>query len=302
MQKRNKILGFALFAVAFATWGVLFSAFKGNSLTLFPNCNYEIYALTDEAAGGFSTSEISIGDSAISARINIRSGKAYPYAGIGFNLTSLHNRPTGPFDFSRFDSIAVTVSTGRMRTVTLRIWTMDPVYSTQGKYLTYRPLETEISVPASATEAKVAVESFKNKEWWLAAQGLDKDDGLAYFFLSALFEVFNGEGTLRGIPDDIEVRQIRMWGENRDFIKGMYFGLAALVLLLAGFIYMAFRKRPDSAAFEKQMKEAARLLKQTDKSVAEIAIAVGAKSAARLEKDFCRLFGKKPLEYRKKDA
>ena len=104
MQKRNKILGFALFAVAFATWGVLFSAFKGSSLTLFPNCGYEIYALTDETAGGFSTSDISIGDSAISAQINIRSGKAYPYAGIGFNLTSLNSRPIGPFDFSRFDT------------------------------------------------------------------------------------------------------------------------------------------------------------------------------------------------------
>ena len=146
MQKRNKILGFVLFAVAFATWGVLFSAFKGNSLTLFPNCGYEIYALTDEAAGGFSTSDFSIGDSAISAQINIRSGKAYPYAGIGFNLTSLNSRPAGPFDFSRFDTVAVTVSTGRMRSVTLRILTVDPVYSTPGKYLTYRPLEAEGAV------------------------------------------------------------------------------------------------------------------------------------------------------------
>ena len=50
------------------------------------------------------------------------------------------------------------------------------------------------------------------------------------------------------------------------------------------------------------MQETARLLTQTDKSVAEIAIAVGAKSASRLERDFCRLYGKKPLEYRKKNV
>ena len=82
----------------------------------------------------------------------------------------------------------------------------------------------------------------------------------------------------------------------------MFFALAAMILLLGAFLYMAFRKPRDAAVFESQMKEAARLLKQTDKSVAEIAIAVGAKSAARLERDFCRLYGKKPLEYRKKDV
>ena len=151
-------------------------------------------------------------------------------------------------------------------------------------------------------EIKVPLTAFKNKEWWLVAQGLDKDDGLSYFFQSAMFEVFNGEGALRGIPDDIELKSIRLWGENRDFQKGMFFALAAMILLLGAVLYMAFRKPRDAAAFESQMKEAARLLKQTDKSVAEIAIAVGAKSAARLERDFCRLYGKKPLEYRKKDV
>ena len=151
-------------------------------------------------------------------------------------------------------------------------------------------------------EVAVSLMDFKNKEWWLVAQGLDKDDGLSYLYRAAMLEVFNGEGALRGIPDDIELKSVRLWGENRDFQKGMFFALAAMLLLLGGFIYMAFRRPRDAKALEAQLKEAARLLKQTDKSIAEIAIAVGFKSSSRLEREFCRLYGKKPLEYRKKDV
>ena len=228
-----------------------------------------------------------------------------PRSGRGRNLFlqnaagSAGQKEKGPAKSTDF---AVVVETGRMRSVTLRILTEDPVYSTPGKYLTYRPLEKEIAVPGKPVEVAVSLMDFKNKEWWLVAQGLDKDDGLSYLYRAAMLEVFNGEGALRGIPDDIEVKSVRLWGENRDFQKGMFFALAAMLLLLGGFIYMAFRKPRDAKALEAQMKEVARLLKQTDKSVAEIAIAVGFKSASRLERKFCRLYGKKPLEYRKKDV
>jgi hypothetical protein len=77
-----------------------------------------------------------------------------------------------------------------------------------------------------------------------------------------MFEVFNGEGALRGIPDDIELKSIRLWGENRDFQKGMFFALAAMILLLGAFLYMAFRKPRDAAAFESQMKEAAQIIRK----------------------------------------
>jgi hypothetical protein len=301
MQKKSKILGIAAFAVAFGAWGALFGAYKDSSQVIFPAGGFEIYTLTDAEAGGFSTSEMTATDTAVSARVNIRSGKAYPYAGIGFNLMSLNSRPVGYFDFSRYDSLAVMVETGRMRTVTLRLLTFDPTYSTQGQYLTYRPLEAEIAATGSG-EVKVSLSDFKNKEWWLASQGLDKDDGLSYFFMTAMFEVFNGEGALRGIPDDIVLKGVRMWGEDRDFKKGMYAAIGVLLLFLGAFLFAAFKKPRDVSAFEKQMQETARLLTQTDKSVAEIAIAVGAKSASRLERDFCRLYGKKPLEYRKKNV
>jgi hypothetical protein len=97
--------------------------------------------VTDAASGGFSTSDISLHGDTISAKVNIRSGMAYPYAGVGVNLMSIDHRPaTSRFDFSKFDTIAVTASAGRMKSLTLRILTDDPEYSHEGEYLSYRPL------------------------------------------------------------------------------------------------------------------------------------------------------------------
>ena len=303
MSKISKVIGVAAFAVAFGVWGVVFLMFRNTALTMFPGGGYEVYALTDNAAGGYSTSDLTVGDSSIAAHINVRSGKAYPYAGIGFNLMSLNHRPSGYFDFSRFDSVAVVVAAGRMRTVTFRIMTNDPVYSRVGAYLTYRPLEVQLPVGASFAELKASLVDFKNKEWWLVAQGLDKDDGLSYFYNSAVFEVFNGESTLRGIPDDIELKSIRMWGENRDFQKGMFFAAGLLVFLLAGFVTFWVRaSKAKQNPLQPKMEMAAKLLKTTDKSVAEIAIAVGEKSPSQFEGDFKKIYGKKPLDYRRENV
>ena len=47
-----------------------------------------------------------------------------------------------------------------------------------------------------------------------------------------------------------------------------------------------------------RMASAAKLLRESDRSVAEIAIAVGAGSPSSFEKDFVRIYGVKPLDYR----
>lgn len=306
MSRKSKVIGFAAFVVVFCIWVVLFVLFKDVSQVLFPAAGFEVYALTDNEAGGYSTSELAVNDSSIAAHVNVRSGKAYPYAGFGVNLTSLNNRPVGYFDFSKYDSVAVVVTAGRMRSVTFRIMTDDPVYSKSGMYLTYRPLEREVQVGNSFAEIKTSVLDFANKEWWLVAQGLDKDDGLTYFYRAVAFEVFNGENSLRGIPDDIEVKSIRLWGENRNFQRGMFLGAGFLALLLAGFIVQMVRKSKKVALSQEslaaKMKKAAHLLKTTDKSIAEIAIAVGEKSPAQFESDFKKIYKRKPLDYRRENV
>ena len=302
MKKSNKIIGLACFAVAACIWAVLFCTFSENTFTLYPKGGFGIYPLNDSLAGGYSTVSLTEGDNSIVAEINVRSGKSYPYAGIGFNLMSREHRPTGHFDLSKFDTISIIAVSGRMRSITLRLLTDDPVYSRQGSYLTYRPLEIQVPVEKSFSEHKVPLSGFKTCEWWLAERGMEQDDGLTYFYRAALFEIFNGEGTLRGIPDEIEVKSAYMWGENRDFKKGMYLALAFLVILFAGFAILAFRKPVNKEQLKRRMERTASLLKTTDKSLAEIAIAVGEKSPARLESNFRKVYGVKPMDYRRKNA
>lgn len=238
-----RIIATVAFAVLVGAWAVLLCTFSDNFQVLFPGKVYEPYVLTDAASGGFSTSEISVKDSSISASVNVRSGMAYPYAGFGLNLMSVGNRPaTSHFDFSRFDTITVRASAGRMNRLTLRIMTDDVQYSRQGEYLSYRPLLASVPVSSTVGEVKVALSDFKVPEQWLVAHGLDHDDGFTYWDRSVLFEVSNGEGALRGIPDEFEVRSISMYGENRGFKSAMYAVLAFLILAFVAAIIISERK------------------------------------------------------------
>lgn len=230
--------------VFLVAWIFVFGKFHENHMVLFPTGHHEVNALTDGVVGGFSTSELSRTDSVVSARVNIRSGMAYPYAGMGLNLLSVDNRPAADFfDFTRFDSMAVLVETGRMAKVSFRFMNNDPVYSRQGAYASYRPLVASVPVPAKADqETRIALSDFKVPEWWLAGLGLEEDDGLRYMQRGVLFEVYNGEGTLRGIPDEIILRSIRLWGENRPFKSLMYLALGLALIGFALSVYLSVRK------------------------------------------------------------
>lgn len=223
-----------------AAWGALFCKFRATEYVMFPSGTFEVYALTDRDMGGFSTSELSQGDSGITAKVNIRSGMAYPYAGIGFNLMSVNKRPaTGFFDFSQYDSVEVNVETGRMRNVTLRILDNDPMYSKENVYATYRPLQK--SMPVGEGGFKMALFDLKVPDRWLAAQGLEKDDGLKYFQRGVLVEIANGEGTMLGIPDEILLKGVRLWGVNRGFVSAMYAVAIVLALLWIGLLIYLYR-------------------------------------------------------------
>ncbi len=295
-----------ILVVLLAAWAFVFCLFARNECTLYPGNTFQVYALTDAEVGGFSNSELTLGDSEIVARVNIRSGVAYAYAGIGLNLLSVNNRPAGDFfDFSKYDSLALEVETDRMPKVSIRMMNSDPVYSKAGAYLSYRPLVASVAVGKGLPG--IALSDFNVPEWWLAGQGLDKDDGLRYTQRGVLLEIFNGEGTLRGIPDQITLRSIRLWGENRTFKAIMYVVLAISALVYVGVVSLAVRNSKDRIqtrekkldGLKSRMEKAAKLLMESDRSLAEVAIEVGCKNAAELEKNFIRRFGVKPLDYRK---
>ncbi|MBR5411499.1 MAG: hypothetical protein IK114_00430 [Fibrobacter sp.] len=301
----------AALVVVLIVWLVLFSKFSASEQTLFPGSTYQVYAVSDANVGGFSTVELSNEDSVISARVNIRSGMAYPYAGVGINLLSVNNRPaTGFFDFSDYDSLVIEVETGRMRRVGVKILNDDPVYSKKNVYQSYRPMVAQASVQIRGKNSIAAISmlDFKVPEWWLAMQGLDEDDGLRYMNRGMFFEICNGEGTMLGIPDDITIRSIKLWGENRTFKALMYVGLVVVVLVYVGIFSLVVRNSKSRVAkrqknlddLKSQMEKAAKILKETDKSIAEVAIAVGEKSSAAFEKKFIRIYGVKPLDYRTK--
>ena len=299
------VLASAALVVLIALWVALFVTFRSTEQVLFPGGTYQVYPVTDSTVGGFSTVELSQSDSVISARVNIRSGMAYPYAGMGVNLLSIHNRPaSGYFDFSDYDSLIIDAETDRMRKIGVKILNDDPVYSQKNDYRSYRPMVSQVQVRKNGVV--VSMLDFKVPEWWFAMQGLEKDDGLRYMNRGMLFEITNGEGTMLGIPDEITVRSIKMWGENRTFKALMYVALAVIAAVYAGVVALAVRgsERSVKKRVEKEenlksrMASAAKLLRESDRSVAEIAIAVGAGSPSSFEKDFVRIYGVKPLDYR----
>ena len=299
------VLGSAALVVLIALWVALFVTFRSTEQVLFPGGTYQVYPVTDSTVGGFSTVELSQSDSVISARVNIRSGMAYPYAGMGVNLLSIHNRPaSGYFDFSDYDSLIIDAETDRMRKIGVKILNDDPVYSQKNDYRSYRPMVSQVQVRKNGVA--VSMLDFKVPEWWFAMQGLEKDDGLRYMNRGMLFEITNGEGTMLGIPDEITVRSIKLWGENRTFKALMYVALAVIAAVYAGVVALAVRgsERSVKKRVEKEenlksrMASAAKLLRESDRSVAEIAIAVGAGSPSSFEKDFVRIYGVKPLDYR----
>lgn len=216
-MNRKAVVGISaciFLVVAVVAAYVLQKKFGYRELQIFPTESYEVYALNDSLANGYSTSEIKKSeDGSVTAFVNIRSGKAYSYAGIGINLRSKNHRPSDYFDFTQYDSIEVNVTTDRMQTIKVRILNYDPVYSQEQNLLSFRP--KEIIIPVNAV-TKIALADFKTPEWWLAEQGLEEDDYLSYFDHGALLAIVNGEKVLHGIPDEIVLKSVRLWHGNSE--------------------------------------------------------------------------------------
>ena len=244
-MKKIRLLGIILFLALLACWGFFYSRTGSLEVELFPEKTFEFFPLNDSIVGGYSTSEVQMTDTLLVASVNIRAGKAFTYAGVGFNLKSKGNRPVEAFDLTRFDSMEVRVASKRMNSMKLRILTDDPKYTRNGFYPTLRVLEK--NVPSAAyllmggakerfAVSRFSLSEFKVPEWWLSEQGLEEDDGLTYLNRAVFFEIVSGSSTLRGIPDEMEIRSVRRWGDNAKqkemLIKALGAILAGLVLFL----------------------------------------------------------------------
>ncbi|MBR4785345.1 MAG: hypothetical protein IK012_08865 [Fibrobacter sp.] len=227
-------VGFVFFVLLFV-WAWCFVSFRPISCEFFPTSPFEFYELTDAARGGFSTASMDLSDSLLSVEVNVRSGVAYPAVGVGFNLKSVHNRPVDHFDFSVYDTLEIVFATRRMSSVSIRILTDDPAYSKVGLRETFRPVVYNVPASRSFDTVKVPVNGFKTAVWWLAAMGLEEDDGLTHLHRSTALEIANGDGILRGISDEISVKSLRAWGVSRDFENVMY---AILIVMVVTFVIL----------------------------------------------------------------
>lgn len=247
MMKRNKlrVIIAVIFCCLFFVWNWCFFTCRKSSLDFFPNSDFEIFELTDASMGGNSTAALDLSDSLLGVEINVRSGVAYPAVGIGFNLRSVNNRPVEFFNFAKFDSLEIVLATNRMSSVSVRILTDDPVYTKPGIRETLRPVVYNVPATRSFESVKIPLTSFSTAVWWLAAMGMDDDDGLTHLHRSTLFEITNGDGVMRGIPDEISVKKVRAWGVNHDFVKAMY-AILLLMMVTFGLVEMVTLKgRPD---------------------------------------------------------
>jgi Complex I intermediate-associated protein 30 (CIA30). len=240
----GKWVGVLVFAALLLAWWFEYSKCGEADIELFPHKTFEIFPLNDSAVGGFSTSEVQATDTLLTASVNIHSGKAFTFAGIGFKLKSLEKR-LEPFDLTNFDSLEVRVASKRMNSMKLRILTEDPVYTRKGDYATYRVLEKDIpSAPyllmGGAKErfavSKFAVSEFRVPEWWLSSVGLENDDGKTYLNSAKFFEIVSGSSTLRGIPDEMEIRYVRLWSDKTQQKKELYMYLASILFGLVLFL------------------------------------------------------------------
>ena len=73
-------------------------------------------------------------------------------------------------------------------------------------------------------------------EWWFSSVGLEKDDGKTHLDKAKFFEIVSGSSTLRGIPDEMEIRFVRLWSDNGTQKKTLYMYLGSILFGLVVFL------------------------------------------------------------------
>ena len=84
--------------------------------------------------------------------------------------------------------------------------------------------------------SKFAISEFRVPEWWLSSVGLEEDDGKTHLDKARFFEIVSGSSTLRGIPDEMEIRYVRFWNDNMQEKKNLFVYLGSILFGLVLFL------------------------------------------------------------------
>lgn len=340
--------------------------------------NAALYAYGDESDGGFSSASFEKNDSSITLSLLVRSGIAYPYAGLVIDLISDTEKLSGQFiDFSSFDSLNIVLRTKYMKQVQIKLITHDPNLTRFEDPLTARYLLQVIPADRLYQSVTIPVSNFSIPEWWFDLNGFKAPDQLKYLERGFKLDISSGSGTMLGIGDEIEIKKIQLFGENHFLNKLVLFLGFIFTALFFGFLWFThskkiaeqtievklrkeqalnnYNKLPleshqkqeaqrvidyiksnyqnsslsledtcrdvglnrnklseilkknvgmtfSSFVNEIRLKEACRLLTETDLQVVEISLNVGFGNVSHFNKIFKQAYQKTPLEYRKTHA
>ena len=171
----------------------------------------------------------------------LRSGAPTPYAGVGFSFLSPTQILKEEFiDFSKYDSLRVILATDRMPKVTLRLSVHDPKWTKPNEVFSARPLDLVIGADRKYAEYRVSLSDFAVLERWFDQMGIEVLDEWRYLDRGMRLEILSATGALLGIPDALEVKELELFGVNRDFLLTMGWISIVLTIICA---FGAFKKK-----------------------------------------------------------
>ncbi|HPW94061.1 MAG TPA: AraC family transcriptional regulator [Fibrobacteraceae bacterium] len=257
MSKNIKLsILYVLCIIALVT---IWSLFHSKQLEIFPSNSFPksvIYSYGDESDGGFSTASFTKNDSSLILSLLVRSGIAYPYAGMGIDLISDTQKLSGQFiDFSSFDSLSITLRTKYMKQVQVKLITHDPNLTRLEDPMSARYLLQVIPSDRSYQNIHIPISSFSIPEWWFERNGFKAPDQLKYLERGIKIDISSGSGTMLGIADEIEIKKITLFGSNH-FLNKMILSLAIIITaLFLGFLWIDHSKRLTEQKIEVKLRK-----------------------------------------------
>ncbi len=240
MKRVAFVFGYLLFlAVLAGVWGV----FRTSAAVLYPS-GEPLSVFQDSVFGGSSRAAFSEEDSLLSIDILARSGYESPYAGVKLALVPEAKFAFGNWqDLSRYDSLSIEVATRRMPQVLLTILTSDPERASSWlEPFGPRFVQHSIKTGRQFQKTTVALSDFRVPEWWFSFHRIHTPDEFTYLDRSFGFLILNGFGTMLGIPDEIQVKKIEVFGVNRRLGTILLFVALAGSIIFIGTVCRNLRK------------------------------------------------------------
>lgn len=323
----NKLISFAL-GIALLLLALSWMAFRTKELQIYPGNDFYIYAYSDTADGGSSRAQVLENHGIIQFIYRLSSGFAYPYAGMGLDLTEkdLIKNPVKFLDFSKYDTLKVTLRSTLSDELRIQILTHDPDLSNNESSLSYRHLLHHTPTNRRWDTYSVAIQDFVIPEWWFSSNFLKAEQSNKFLERVSNIDFQNSSRMMMGFSDTVEIKSISAVGKN----SLLGFGLIIFAGIFLAGAYSLKRIENQRKKIEKELqfvknrnrlthllreemgltfksylielrlKEAARLLKTTDLQVAEISQQVGFGNISNFNRNFKDFFKKTPNEYRKK--